>query len=65
RLAGTPSSMMLGVLQSNRDNVLDAVDRLQAQLAALKSALIANNVNQLKADLDAARAHYQQLTTKH
>ncbi|MFZ5818873.1 MAG: prephenate dehydrogenase, partial [Chloroflexota bacterium] len=42
RLAGTPSSMMLGVLQSNRDNVLDAVDRLQAQLAALKSALIAN-----------------------
>ncbi len=65
RLAGTPSSMMLGVLQSNRDNVLTSIDRLQVQLAALKSALIANDVNQLKAHLDAARTHYQQLNTGH
>jgi len=29
RLAGTPSSMMLGVLESNRENVLAAIGRLQ------------------------------------
>ena len=64
RLAGTPSSMMLGVLQSNRDNVLDAIDRLQVQLAAIKSALLTNTPDQLQAGLDAARAHYQQLITE-
>jgi prephenate dehydrogenase len=63
RLAGTPSSMMLGVLQSNQDNVVVALDRLQTQVAAIKSALIANDLGQLKSILDVARSHYQQLLT--
>jgi prephenate dehydrogenase len=63
RLAGTPSNMMLGVLQSNRDNVLDALDRLQEQITVLKSDLIANNPVQLKSRLDAARSRYHQLVT--
>ena len=65
RLAGTPSSMMLGVLQSNRDNVIDALDRLQEQIAALKSALIANDLVKLKSNLDSTRTHYQKLITDH
>jgi prephenate dehydrogenase len=63
RLAATPSSMMLGVLQSNRDNVLDALDRLQEQIAVIKSSLIANDPIRLKSSLDSARTHYQQLVT--
>jgi prephenate dehydrogenase len=63
RLAGTPSSMMLGVLQSNRDNVLRALDQLQTQIAMLKFALIANDLPQLKSILESARTHYQQLIT--
>ncbi|MGQ9833534.1 MAG: prephenate dehydrogenase [Candidatus Villigracilaceae bacterium] len=65
RLAGTPSSMMLGVLQSNRDNVIDALDRLQEQIARLKSALLLDDFASLEHTLDAARAHYQQLITGH
>ncbi len=65
RLAGTPSSMMRGVLQSNRDNVLAALDRLQEQVAVLKSALIVGDFEALRAALDTARARYQQLTADH
>ncbi|MFZ5912186.1 MAG: prephenate dehydrogenase [Chloroflexota bacterium] len=61
RLAGTSSSMMLGVLQSNRDNVLEAISRLQGQLAALKSSLAANDPAQLQSILDHAQSDYQTL----
>ena len=64
RLAGTPSSMMLGVLQSNRDNVLYALDCLQEQIATLKSALIATDPAQLGSSLDIARSHYHQLVAE-
>ncbi len=36
RLAGTSSSMMLGVLQSNRENVLNALHEFQNQLAEIE-----------------------------
>jgi prephenate dehydrogenase len=64
RLAGTPSNMMLGVLQSNRDNVLDALGRLQEQIVALRSALIATDPAQLRSSLDIARSHYHQLVAE-
>jgi prephenate dehydrogenase len=64
RLAGTPPSMMLGVLGSNRDNVLDALDQLQTQIAALKSALISNDLPKLQSLLTSARNHYQRLITE-
>ncbi len=63
RLAGTPSSMMLGVLQSNRDNILNSIDRLQAQITVLKSAIVTGNFDSLQTILDSARSHYQRLTT--
>lgn len=63
RLAGTSSSMMLGVLLSNRDHLLDAIGRLQDQIATLKFALIANDANQLESVLNTAKNRYQQLIT--
>jgi prephenate dehydrogenase len=63
RLAGTPSSMMLGVMQSNRDNLLSALNRLQEQIAALKMTLILGDFNSLQETLDTARAHYLDLVT--
>ena len=63
RLAGTPSSMMLGVLLSNRDNLLDAIVQLQDRMAMIKFALMSNEANQLKSVLDAAHNRYQQLIT--
>lgn len=63
RLAGTPSSMMLGVLLSNRDNLLDVIGQLQDQIATIKFALMSNDADQLKSVLNAAKTRYQQLLT--
>lgn len=65
RLAGTPSSMMLGVLQSNRDNVLASIRRLQAELQSIESILAADDFKTIKTSLDNARAKYQTLITDH
>jgi len=62
RLAGTPSSMMLGVLESNRDNVLSALDGLQNELTAFKSALSSGNSRELLNLLDKSRAAYLTFT---
>ena len=59
RLAGTSSSMMLGVLQSNRENVLNALHEFQAQLAEIKSAISANDFPQLESVLNNAQSKYQ------
>jgi prephenate dehydrogenase len=61
RLAGTPSSMMLGVLQSNRENVLTALHRLQAQISAIESVLVEPDLAQLKRILDNGQICYQTL----
>ena len=59
RLAGTPSSMMLGVLQSNRENVLNALHELQNQLAEIESALSSEDLEKLEAVLKEAQSKYQ------
>jgi prephenate dehydrogenase len=59
RLAGTPSSMMLGVLETNRENILEAIDLLQNELATLESALSAGDSSKLFTLLDRSRAAYQ------
>jgi prephenate dehydrogenase len=59
RLAGTPSSMMLGVLESNRENVLTAIDHLQSELTAFETALSSKNSKELLFLLDRSRAAYQ------
>ncbi len=62
RLAGTPMSMMLGVLESNKDNVLDALHRLQGQLAALETALAAGDPSRLESILNDAQSKYRAFT---
>ncbi len=59
RLAGTSSSMMLGVLQSNRENVLNALHELQNQLADLESALSSEDFSKLESILNKAQKRYQ------
>lgn len=64
RLAGTPSSMMSGVIQSNRQNILQAFDRFQSGLDALKAAIQDNNEEQLNRLLGDACSQYQKLITE-
>ncbi len=59
RLAGTSSSMMLGVLQSNQENVLTALRELQNQLAEIESYLSAKDFLKLESILNEAQKKYQ------
>lgn len=60
RLAGTSSSMMLGVLQSNRENVLNALHDLQNKIAEVESALTENDFSKLESILNEAQSKYQE-----
>jgi len=62
RLAGTPSSMMLGVLQSNRENVLNALREFQNELAKIESAICSSDFSKLESALSKAQNKYQSLT---
>jgi len=62
RLAGTPSSMMMGVLQTNRENLLAMLEALQDELALLTSALAESDFEVIQSTLDSAREKYIQLT---
>jgi len=62
RLAGTPLSMMRGVLQSNRDHILTALHRLQDQLTELETALSEEELDSLETILNTATSQYQILT---
>jgi prephenate dehydrogenase len=61
RLAGTPSSMMMGVLQTNRENILAALEAIQDELALITSALAENDFTVLESTLDAACEKYNAL----
>ncbi len=61
RLAGTSSSMMLGVLQSNQKNVLSALHKMQTQLAEIESALSSGDFAKLESNLNEAQSKYQKL----
>jgi prephenate dehydrogenase len=61
RLAGTPSSMMLGVLQSNVDNVLASIASFRQSLDVLESALVTDNKDALQSALDQSRTQYKTL----
>ena len=62
RLAGTPTSMMLGVLESNQENVLSVLHCLQDKLNEVESALASKNFPQLKLLLNEAQSKYQAFT---
>lgn len=61
RLAGTPSHMMLGVLKSNRENVLNAVHTFRISLNEISSALERENYTQLEFLLNQSHTAYQAL----
>lgn len=61
RVAGTPSSMMLGVLQSNRENVLNVLHGLQQRLSEIESSLASENFSGLESILNQSRSSYQTL----
>ena len=61
RLAGTPASMMLGVLQTNRENVLAMVRGMQSRLLEIESALASGDFSALESVLNEAQSKYQTL----
>jgi prephenate dehydrogenase len=62
RLAGTPSSMMLGVLKSNRENIINAIKQFQHSLCEFESALDNENYAELETLLNEARNSYLTLS---
>lgn len=63
RLAGTPSHMTLGILQSNRENILNAIQAFRNSLDQLESSLQDENYVQLESILDQSRSAYQSLVS--
>jgi len=59
RLAGTSSSMMLGVLQTNRGNVLNTLRELQAKLAEIEASLSEEDFKKLETILLEAQNKHQ------
>jgi prephenate dehydrogenase len=59
RLAGTPSSMMSGILESNQENILNALHGLQGKLAEIESALASKDFSKLEFILNEAQSRYQ------
>jgi len=55
RLASTPSSMMLGILQTNRENVLEALAIFRKNLDTIEQAIQSQDAGNLAEILDEAR----------
>ena len=58
RLAGTPSHMMMGILKSNRENVLDALGNFRNTLDEIESSLRDENYSELESHLNKSRSMY-------
>jgi prephenate dehydrogenase len=65
RLAGTSSSIMLGILQSNRKNVLQALSVFQQHLAEIQTTLAAGDDRSLEKLLNNSQTAYNSLLTSH
>lgn len=65
RLAGTPSHMMMGILRSNRDNVLSAIRSFRNSLEEIESALQNENYVELENILNQSRKSHLTLTADH
>lgn len=64
RLAGTPASMMLGILKSNRKNILQAIQVFRESLNEIEANLQNENFSQLEQILNQSRFSYQELVNK-
>ena len=62
RLSGTPSSMMMGVLQSNRTNILGAIQTFRNSIEEIESLLQNENYTQLETLLNQTHTSYKSLT---
>ena len=63
RLAGTPSSMTLGILKSNRENVIHAIQTFRHSLEQIESVIQQENDSQLEGLLNQSRSAYQSLVS--
>ena len=63
RLAGTPSHMTMGILQSNRENILNALQAFRIALDQLETALQNENYVQLELSLNQSQSAYQSLVS--
>jgi prephenate dehydrogenase len=63
RLAGTPASMMLGVLESNRDNILKSLQHFRESLSLIETALNGRDSLALEDILERSRHSYENLVT--
>ncbi len=63
RLAGTPSHMTMGILQSNRANILHAIQAFRRSLDQMESVLQDENYIQLEKTLKQARSAYRSLVS--
>ncbi|HUE99132.1 MAG TPA: prephenate dehydrogenase/arogenate dehydrogenase family protein [Anaerolineales bacterium] len=63
RLAGTSSQMMIGVLKSNRENILSSIGSFRNSLNRIEVALQNENYAQLELVLNQSRTVYQSLIT--
>ncbi len=65
RLAGTPSHMMMGILKSNRDNILNSVRAFRNSLHEIEFNLQDENYTELENLLNQSRISYITLTSDH
>jgi prephenate dehydrogenase len=65
RLAGTPSHMTMGILQSNRENILHAMQTFRNSLDQLETALQSEDYKQLELLLNQSRSAYQSLVSNY
>ena len=63
RLAGTPAHMTMGILQSNRENILNAIQGFRTSLNQIEIALRNENYMQLELILNQSRSAYQALVS--
>jgi prephenate dehydrogenase len=61
RLAGSPSSMMTGILKSNRDHVLNAIQAFRRSLDEIESALHNEEYPQFEVILNQSRNAYHRV----
>jgi prephenate dehydrogenase len=55
--------MTMGILQSNRENILGAIQSFRASFDQMESALHEEKYDQLELILDQSRSAYQSLTS--
>lgn len=63
RLAGTPSDMTMDIMESNRENIIHAIQAFRHSLNQIESALQDENYGQLEHILNRSRSAYQSLVS--